>query len=371
MTAAAPATQPAPQPQRPRSAQLDGLRGLAVISVVWDHIGSEVYSLADYDLSVFLVMSSFLISAQLVRLEPTQATLTAFRNFHIRRILRLWPAYVAALAVFFAFDMDGARETAWWHILFSTNVLFLLVDGYRPWPAAAWWSLGVQEQFYIAISILVFLVPRSRLPLALGLAYLASPIYFILISPFECGGTVVRCDILFPAWISHYAIGALLALAVIGGADRVRRWWIVAPLALGAELLMGSTDLAMALFQPLVAVGIIAAVAAGLPGQAGSLLGSAPLRGLGRISFGIYLYHLPVWWLVAQVLPQWWAYKPGPVVFAICLVATIAVSAASWFAFERRVLDLKRYFPFPPTLRPSAIAGTVDEAPLASAARVD
>lgn len=343
------ATQPAAPPARQSGhlAQLDGLRGLAIISVVWSHLGQMGAPLADFDAGLFLLLSSFLISRQIFELGPDRRTFRNFINFHARRTLRIWPVYLAALALVLGFDMDEARESGWWHALFATNFWFLAINDYRPWPTTAWWQLAMQEQFYVAVSLLFFLVPWRRIPWALVAAFAVSPALFAMTSVVPCGGDVVTCEVMLPAWSSHYAAGALLALAMTAKWPRLYLLWPLAAVSILLEFLPGKGALLNSIIRPIALAALVYGAALGLPGIAGRILGSGALRGLGRISLGVFLYHIPVWWLLTQIWPDPRAYERGVPLFVVGFIASVAVSAASWLLFEKRILALKRHFPFP------------------------
>lgn len=330
-----------------RSAQLDGLRGITILGVVYNHAGSTTQPFADVDVGLFYLLSSFLISRQMLALGDSGWTFRAFFNFHARRALRIWPVYFAAVAVVLLFNMDDARNTALWHLLFASNILFMLTDSYQPWPAAAWWSLAMQEQFYIAISLLFLLAARRHLAKVLAAAFVAGPIFLAARS--FAPPDLARYDwaLLLPAWSSFYATGSLLALAAAGGWQPARwHWWAALALA-GTELLPDLPAAVMAVIRPLYLAVLVYGAHAGFTGLAGKTLACPAVTLLGRVSLGIFLYHIPVWWFVTELDRSGRAYQPGPVLFVVVVIATVAVSLASWFFLERRILALKRHFPFP------------------------
>ena len=284
-----------------RNWQLDSLRALAVTSVlihrfwptcVLEQAGTGIGHLG---VRLFFVLSGYLITGILLRcrssMEAGQSdAATNLRRFYIRRFLRIFPPYYALLALMVIRNFPGVRDTLWWHAGYASNFLFALEGDWKPGDTSHFWSLAVEEQFYLVWPFLILLVPRSRL-VAVVIAITVSSPLFRLIG--------------FVAGVNETVV--VLALACL-----------------------------------------VAKTAEGFGGLTGRLLSLRPLQYVGKISYGIYLYHvfvLQAFWKLLSVahLPP---LDKGPVLFLIVTSVTVAMAALSWKFLEEPLNGLKRYFPY-------------------------
>lgn len=356
--------------------QLDGVRAFAAGMVVCYHFYRplrEYVHLGGIGVRVFFVLSGFLITGILLRtrLQVDEAGATrghALRRFYIRRVLRIFPLYYFALAIAWLGRVSDVREGLWWHVAYLSNVRFFLENAATPgvWggQVSHFWSLAVEEQFYLLWPWIILFAPRRWLPgVALGLAALG-PVFRYLV------GTATGNDItpvLLPGCIDSLALGAYLAMTVLPtfqGHSLVRPvgpgvlWSGLALFAVyvAADRLGGWGELPMVVFDTAVAVlglWLVARAARGMGGIAGRVLGSGPVRYLGTISYGIYVYHL----LLPALLPKLARRAGFPdllaplgdqtlpfLAFYTC--ATIAVAAISWHCFEAPINHLKARFEY-------------------------
>jgi peptidoglycan/LPS O-acetylase OafA/YrhL len=170
-----------------RDPALDGVRGLAMLMVVLIHgftprpdgllsrvlhNGFESFFIA---VDLFFVLSGFLITTILIRSRGSEVYL---RQFYWRRILRIAPAYIMAMLVCFVVlphftDPDGARAlhaATWPHLLYLQN-LFAAVRGPMPSELSHFWSLAIEEQFYLLWPLTVLAVPQRWLARVCGGLY--------------------------------------------------------------------------------------------------------------------------------------------------------------------------------------------------------
>jgi peptidoglycan/LPS O-acetylase OafA/YrhL len=376
---------------------LDGLRGIAIIGVMALHYLGHAPSLPNplgrwltelaidgqYGVDLFFVLSGFLITGILL---ATRDSPTYFRAFYARRVLRIFPLYYAALLLLLVIipavapaalstPRDGRMSPLWfWTYLANWPIA---VRGWQVVSPAVghFWTLAIEEQFYLLWPAVVFLVPKERLLrvcgmlLAIGvlLRYALLHRWPTLVVP--DAATFTRCDGL--------VLGAMLAIWWQSPAlVQWRRW--PAPLLFGslAVLLLirvsrGSLELTdrVMLMVGLTAVALVftSAVAMALlreseRGSAGWLAAS-PLRFMGRYSYAIYVWHPPIQLILASagftvpmLLSRWHsilAVEAGYV--AVNGGATIAMSLLSWHLLERPMLRLKARFPY---FAASANAGT-------------
>jgi peptidoglycan/LPS O-acetylase OafA/YrhL len=344
---------------------LDGLRGLAVAAIVIFHGNFSIFPGGWLGVPLFFVLSGFLITSLLV-CERDRDGRISLRRFWSRRFRRLLPAAwltLGLIVVVMAATGTGLQnKAARWDIVAAlaqvANWRFLISGSsyaalFRtPSPVLHFWSLSLEEQFYLVFpTICVGLAALRRgrklvLPavLAVGLAVSwAAPMVFSLGHDRTYYGTDTRAGELL--------IGALAALLIANPAVRTalsRSWaWRTTVATVGTVALIAMVGLwltvdetssfvthgGLALHGSIATVVILAAI---LPtGPVRWLCSLAPLRWLGRISYGVYLVHWPLLvFLTAQRthlghLPR----------FLVVVALSLAIAAASSRWFERPILD--------------------------------
>jgi peptidoglycan/LPS O-acetylase OafA/YrhL len=342
---------------------LDGLRAIAILTVLVFHVGAfagETTLRGGFlGVQIFFVISGFLITALLFE-EWNRNGRIRLGYFYVRRALRLFPALFAAVAVALIYASFAPRDqlhpTArealasifywdnWFHGLNVGNPTILLHT----------WSLSIEEQFYLVWPIVLILAlslaaVRSRLwviPLAAAVAsalgratvslsesHVNSRLYF---------GTDTRADALL--------IGCMLALLWARGLPRgaVRLIaWLCLPAVAGLAVLMWFENVpdrslyVIGLFGCALASGIVIAnVVTGRPAVVGHLLSHPWLVFVGKISYGLYLWHYIVFWIVRDHTDGWsqWARVPLEVGLAF------AVALASYHVLELPIVRKKARF---------------------------
>lgn len=364
-----------PQPRAAHWPTLDGLRGVAIALVLLYHSEPLLGRMAPVaawgwmGVSLFFVLSGFLITGLLLdaRGKPHY-----YRNFYARRILRIWPVYVLLLGLQYfllplAFSgphwmLHLVRGAPWWaYLLFIQNLFHLRLPG----ALGPTWSLAIEEQFYLFWApLMAWLRPAALTVMALAV---------VLISPWLRlhGHGLTATNTLFH--LDSIAMGALLALGLRRYRNVCARGWQVGALI---GIAAGGAGMAIALqrgipyLDTLLAAGfggmlVLALAADERPHRNlyGRLLASAPLRFLGRISYGLYMIHI----LVFSLLPFQGRLaalggEGAAIVVALRLTASVAAATLLWYGFERPILKLKRYFstsvaaPRPPAASQSAMA---------------
>jgi peptidoglycan/LPS O-acetylase OafA/YrhL len=293
---------------------LEGLRGVAILLVVLCHVGIPGAGAGFIGVDVFFVLSGFLITGLLVGEYERNGRLD-LRAFYARRARRIVPAAVLVLActllaaqmLVSPLDLPGIADDVLAAGLSVANIHFALqaTDYFAPVdasPVLHYWSLGVEEQFYLLWPLILIAAsrlarPRVAMTIATGLILVGS---FVLSNAMTASeGPWAYYSLPTRAW--QLAAGGLLALAaplfsrLPGFPARVVGW-------LGAGLLVA----ALAVIEPtteypglaalLPTLGAVAIIASG--GGAGSpgsmALTLAPMRWLGRISYSLYLWHWPI-----------------------------------------------------------------------------
>lgn len=336
--------------------RLDGLRGIAVIAVLIEHF-TYLDAVRDWapgmvGVRSFFVLSGFLITSILLREREAEASrLSQAAGFYWRRFVRLSPALLTAVLILLILDVARMREDWWVHLLYLSNFQVAL-NGYWP-PAGHFWTLAVEEQFYLLWFPLVMLAPKRWLLPAILLFIAGAPLYRLMIPI----GMPPLYDVLLPGHVDAMAIGALVALT--RSHDRLA--WIYRWLS-DARVMWTSFAITLLLISPLVtnpfigwpldslsvAVSAACLICNCLEGKSRSFawLANPVLVHIGVISYGIYIFH----YFVPQVI---WDYFPDLHEWLNSSVATkllrtaiwtglsLLVAEASWRLIERPALRYK------------------------------
>ena len=347
--------------------QIDGLRALAMIGVLYVHFWNDMPVTEYVRVTLFLVISGFLITHILLTAKARGGHIVV-RNFYIRRSLRLFPALMVCFATAWALNADGFRASAAWHFLPTSNLYFAISKQMHPWVVGDLWSLNVLEQFYLAWPLVILLLSEKTLHVVvvLGLAALvfvhanAGPLgidgwWLFLVLSFDPILTGALAYLLQRHAPVRQVITSPLALALAVAV-------LVSPLLLWEGF--GRSESYRVFAQPAVAVLVVGAYQ-GYRGPIGLLLQSPPAQFLAMISYGVYVYHLMVWYCVVQVYPAFFA--KGPLTFAVISALTLALATVSWYTLEAPIGRLKSAFPVRKTepKAPKAIAAKPALAPRA------
>jgi len=284
--------------------------------------------------------------------------------FYIRRALRIFPAFYLTLALAWLADIPPVRDTIWWHVFYASNVQ-VVASGEWPGAISHFWSLAVEEQFYLVWPWLIVFAPRRWLVPAIVGAIACGPLLRAYLATLGYRETLL--GVLTPGSLDSLAVGALLAVIKPAGPDvepvcgMRPRWRALDRAAGGAgaawvtllvvEAAGGTLSLPLlAIKQTLQAVAfgwMVWTASVGLRGRSGRLLGSAPVVYIGRISYGVYLAHgfagamLAAIGVSSQTLGE-------PLRFLTLSGVTIGAAAMSWRFFESPINRLKERFPMRP-----------------------
>ena len=339
---------------------LDGIRALAVAAVFAFHAGFGWATGGFLGVSVFFTLSGFLITRLLLDESFATRSIDLLR-FWARRLRRLLPAAIVAVVLVLVLAATVLRVSpesvrgdvlatlgyvANWRFLFSGQSYSALFTA--PSPLLHFWSLAIEEQFYLFFPIIVAVIVRVR-----GRDRARTTLRWVVLGgiALSIGATVLAVsagngDFVYYSTITRAAellAGALLACSLAGATlpgAAGRRWPL--PVGLGAVVAIGFlcvttskttgwvTHGGLTLFSLLS----VALIAAALPrGPFSSVLSIAPLRGLGKISYGVYLFHWPViLWLDAdRVGVSGWALA------GVQAAVTLAVAITSYYLIERPI----------------------------------
>lgn len=337
----------------PHLPALDGLRAVAVFTVIIYHFGVAAVP-GDLGVSAFFVLSGFLITWLLLQEHAATGTLSLCA-FYTRRVLRIFPAYYVFVGL--SFVVDQMRGQPWGYGLRFSSLLYLVdyynaLNGHPVTSIAHAWSLGIEEQFYLLWPLLLLFLlrgGRARTVRALVATIFGVVIWrSVLYAGFHVGSAYVynafdtRCD--------NLAVGCLLALG--SGSPQLERLadrlsgsplapFVTIALLLLSRMGIGATyhyTLGFTVDAVLVAVFLMQMLRL-YRTPYWRWLENPIVRYLGLISYPLYLWH--VWGLGAGQH----VHVAGPLgQLAAGLIACIALASASYFIVERPFLILKRRF---------------------------
>ncbi len=379
-----------PAPDAPRGGPtlayipaLDGIRGVAMVVIMGYHGGVFFQSGGFYSLDTFFALSGFLITSLLVA-EWQRTSTVRLRLFWARRARRLLPGLfvmLLGLSLFAAFlvpagtypDLraDGLSSLFYianWHFI-ATGSNYFDRTGLAS-PLLHMWSLAVEEQFYLLWPLLVLGILKVRASLRVMLTVcvagaLASALEMALLyNPSDASrlyyGTDTRAQSLLvgaalavalalladrrrrfgtvtvpaatiggdPAWAATTVLGraAVLAAGALGVAASIALWMLVSSndaFAYRGGFLLAALSTALVLMSVVCFQGSVLA----------RCLSVAPLRYLGRISYGMYLWHWPLFLYIDGARTGLTGYP----LFGVRALATVAVATASFYLVERPV----------------------------------
>ncbi len=364
-------------------AGLDGIRALAAVAVLVYHLGLGYLPGGLLGVDVFFVLSGFLITALLLG-EHERTGRIVLSSFWVRRLRRLLPALLLVLVTIAAYAAWAASPSqrgsiradalstlgyvANWRFAFSHQSYFHGFDA--PSPLLHTWSLGVEEQFYLLwplVVVLVLWLRRRRGGGVRALAWLAgigalasagvaawltgtgadaSRVYYgtdtrsqaLLVGAAAAAALVARrgkrserAKVVVPARPWRWTLVGLLGAAGVGAC-----WALVS----GQSPLL---DRGGFLLVAVAAVAVVAAVSEHPGGIGARVLSIPPLRALGRMSYGVYLWH----WPIVLICNHERTGLSGLSLAGARIAATLVVAAASYQLVERPVREggLRRLAP--------------------------
>lgn len=343
---------------------LDGLRAIAAMTVIILHFNQLLPDLfampsffagnemAELSVILFFVLSGFLITFLLFQ-EKEATNKISIKTFYIKRILRIWPPYFLVLAIailLFPFYKEVQGNPTGNSNFVKSILLYLLilpnlnsVFGLVLTPMRPLWSIGVEEQFYL---IWPWGVKKTKnylvgILLFIALYYAALGITDWLKSGNHIAGRLY--SIIKTSPVQIMAVGAIGALAV-------KQKWQILKLIYSKPIQVIIWGIYLWSFYKPIQIPYVQREcyailflfliinAATNPRNIISLE-IKPLKYLGRISYGLYVYHLPMMVILSMLLPR--GGLPIPVLLIVVLVVTILFASISYELFEKRIISLR------------------------------
>ena len=358
---------------------LDGLRGVAVAAVFALHyhpdpqLGPWILRLMDKaaflgwaGVSLFFSLSGFLITGIL---WDSLGRPHWWRNFYMRRSLRIFPLYYLVLI---AATVVALAMGATWNAMSKIAVDFVYLTDIPPLWRQMWgfplqpslvhfWSLAVEEQFYLIwpLLLLAFAKNRKGVMKLCAVVWLASLAFRLVAVGLDWSWLWPHHFLLSRA--GELCAGSFLALTLRGtptaipGVLRIARWALYISLAALVVMVVMSPGLSL-MDPPWATLGIAtfsifftALIAMCLrPGTITSLFENGALRWLGKISYGVYVYHLLLYgvfeWLARRLAPDAGPLQASLLLAAVAGCGTLLVASLSFYTFERAFLSLKGRF---------------------------
>jgi peptidoglycan/LPS O-acetylase OafA/YrhL len=358
-------------------AQLDGLRAVAILCVFVWHFVDDSNALHDFvqwgwvGVRLFFVISGFLITGILLRCRrrfqsENHSGWWTLRNFYVRRFLRIFPIYYALIFVLFL-GLPRMREDIGWYLTYLQNVMFALDNQYSVGPHL--WTLAVEEQFYVVWPILILFLPQRWLLPSILLSIALGPASRL--AALSLQWTSFSAMMLTPSNMDTLAMGALLAFLASNKSDDWTRTFSRRCLSVGLPILVvyvvchnlgfarvsktGQSAAEWALFvsadfgAALTYTWVVYRAAQGFGGRLGRLLSSRALAYVGKISYGLYVFHHPVQEALNEIVfPRlgWQLPNSSLATFFLYSIVSFVIAAASWHVFEKPINALKRHFPY-------------------------
>ncbi|MBX3621800.1 MAG: acyltransferase [Rhizobacter sp.] len=349
---------------------LDGVRTLAILAVMFVHAGTPGFQSGWLGVDLFFALSGFLITTLLLQ-EHARNGRISYSDFLVRRALRLMPAYLlyVALMTYGIWGWPGSVTSAHggWTPLGYTVALWTYAVNFAP-SGGIWngqdvtihlWSLAVEQQYYLIWPIIVIaLAHRPRQLLLAGCVVTgATLLAFVL----RTDDGLYKTSMLFTRGFT-LAMASTLAIAAYQNRDRVKAWpwrWItvvgviVVIMAFGLAATHRWTEAQvranlLPLLSLVFSLWITSLWYCPLPKRLGGFLLNPAVQYIGKVSYGVYLYHELVRvavWHYGKPLMESWPTSVGYLTRLVVYVAlSVLVAALSYEFIEKSFLKLRKRF---------------------------
>jgi len=366
---------------------LDAVRGIAILLVLIFHFtpyglgmssSSPLIDRLDFLISrtgwigvdLFFVLSGFLITGILYDAKESNHY---FRNFYVRRVLRIFPLYYGALIIFLVVlpwlrpgnpAVQSMKRDAVWYWTYLSNVR-IAHNGGDFGAIGHFWSLAIEEQFYLIWPVVVLALRRRQLQ-ACCLACVIGALF--VRAGLNVAGNETAAFVLTPARIDALAVGAYLALSARGpaGLNPTSRWASPSAAFLSLVLLaifvlrkgFVAQDLIVStvghtLLACLFGAILVLALTSARDSAVGGIFDSSFLSFFGRYSYALYVFHYPILFFKLGAIPLTIVPTIGGSQFLRQLVfltmatgVSVSIALVSWHLYEKQFLKLRKFFPY-------------------------
>lgn len=342
---------------------INGLRAFAVALVIFQHyIISYVYrsdsSLGSIGVTVFFVISGFLITGILIqeKEDVTRSTWDKLIKFYSRRILRIFPIYYLVLSVGFLSGIYWFSEiNKLWHIFYATNI-YIFLTGQGTGYTSHFWSLDVEEQFYIIWPALVLLTPNKHLIELFVVSILLAAVSLTFRPLF--GYNDLSAYALPFSHFDSLGSGALLSVFVKKKNQdnllKIKPYMIICGVIFTLSICIirdlksdaPGVESALVLMNAMTIITTCLTIIYIFLNQESKLVKFLEIKfisGIGVISYGLYLYHLlvPELFTSTSFSPK---DTPSWINVIVYFFTSICISILSWLMLERKILKHKNGF---------------------------
>lgn len=339
--------------------QLDSFRAIACLSVLFFHGDVSYFSYGWIGVQMFFVLSGFLITGILVDSTNSEHY---FRNFFHRRILRIFPIYYLMFLCLFIVGwwLKQPLMDAFWYFVWGQNFILGFTDFKAAFPPAYnhTWSLAVEQQFYLFWPLIIYYI-RNKIYLML----LIIALFFCSIYSRYCISLYVDLAISWTVLVSNLdtlLAGAIVAVALRSDIEQRMlkkiAWLVLIASVIGyvgmiyslkltyfwqskLSLISHSGQILLGFLGPIFASIIILIFKS--TSILGKVLSFSAFRYIGKISYGLYLYHYPIY-IYGEPLLKRMGIENFIMLLLLKLSITFLVAVISWHFLERRVLSLEQ-----------------------------
>ena len=348
--------------------QIDGLRTIAVLAAIFSHYMPETCKYINYGhagVQLFFVISGFLITGILLQgrndfaLKTVEASGSNYiRQFYIRRFLRIFPLYYGVVfALLLANRLESSLPI---HLTYTSNIYMGLTG--QSISASHFWSLCVEEQFYLFWPFIILFTPKKHLlrtmlslivfsllfrvfSLAMGLPWQSM---YLLTANLDC---LSAGAILAMFWRDQHLISSIAKKTAVMGWLGLTTLVVLIILSIMFPQPAGYGFKLRYIFQNLIYAVLFSNIvyhsAIGYSGYIGKLLNLSAMKYIGRISYGLYVYHPFPFAVLTLICLELNIFKPeGWIHIFASLVITVIAASISWHFFEAPINNLKRFFPY-------------------------
>lgn len=345
--------------------QLDTLRAFAVFCVLishWlpEHHRLRVFPFGYAGITLFFVLSGFLISEILIKSREiaeakNQNKFHSAKQFYIRRTLRIFPIYYITLFILYIFNVNEIRDIFFWFLFYASNIYFFTIHSYAGY-LSHFWTLAVEEQFYIIWPFIILFIPKKYLLRSIFVIISIGPLFraFMYFINLKNPGFYSFAEVLTPSCMDSFGLGALLAYYRIYKNNFIIPYFRLIKLFFFGYIFVFTI---LIFFQPalirifflnfnlsLIFLLLIYKTSIGFTGFLKIIFENKILLYLGKISYGMYLFH--------KFIPLIYNYFKLPEIqylyfrMAVYTILLILISSLSWFLIERPINNLKRKFDY-------------------------
>jgi peptidoglycan/LPS O-acetylase OafA/YrhL len=351
--------------------QLDGLRAFAIISVMiahWHQSSIKIDILKNLPfgsgVTLFFVISGFLITKILLDFreqnnEENRSQFHSIKSFYVRRSLRIFPIYYLTILILFIVGFADIHKVLPWLLSYTTNIYMTLQNDYIG-PYTQFWSLAVEEQFYLFWGFLVVFIPKQYIKgtiLTLSFLSVLLLIYTKLFTGYWLANSLVICQ------LHTLGLGALIAYYIKYKPDFMNTLNLT--LVKGLALLLSLIFILIYVYQkpeglyenlkhykdPFITLIyffiVLIAVRDGFKGLMKGVLENRVMIYIGKISYGLYIYHSFMAFLFFDFFNKFIGLKTSQFGYTLVFFGmNMIIASISWYLIEKPVTGLKRYFKY-------------------------